>query len=109
MFPSGKMKRGEDRVTCAIREVNGNEFIMSDYMDMLHIQHSWCSNTSVMQAKEETGFDIATTIQPQDCLTVQLGPRIRTLFIVQNVPFNFPFKPQTRKEIKVRELFQIHK
>ncbi|KAJ4425035.1 mRNA-decapping enzyme subunit 2 [Gnomoniopsis sp. IMI 355080] len=75
MFPRGKINQDEDDLDCAVREVN-----------------------------EETGFDakIAGLI-PKDRRLKSFEMNIKDqnvkLFVIPNVPMDFPFEPKTRKEI----------
>ena len=94
-WPAGKMNQAESGLDAAVRE-----------------------------AYEETGFDLHGKLGPssaepycnyqprwtlpnEDCdsISFQDGPKRRTMFIVHNVPKNFPFMPVSRKEVSEVQFF----
>lgn len=83
MFPRGKINQDEDDLDCAVREVN-----------------------------EETGFDakIAGLI-PADRNVKSIEMNIKDqnvkLFIIPDVPMDFPFEPKTRKEIGAIQWYTV--
>lgn len=78
-FPKGKVNENEDPVKCAVREVY-----------------------------EETGFDCAHLIQPNDFVEGQTSNYQYTrLYIVKNVPADTNFCPRTRNEIKDCQWFVL--
>ncbi|KAJ4391425.1 mRNA-decapping enzyme subunit 2 [Gnomoniopsis smithogilvyi] len=75
MFPRGKINQDEDDLDCAVREVN-----------------------------EETGFDAKVAgLIPKDrklkSFEMTMKDQNVKLFVIPNVPMDFPFEPKTRKEI----------
>lgn len=83
MFPRGKINQDEDDLDCAVREVN-----------------------------EETGFDakIAGLI-PADrrlkSFEMTMKDQNVKLFVIPNVPMDFPFEPKTRKEIGAIQWYSL--
>lgn len=75
MFPRGKINEHEDDLDCAVREVN-----------------------------EETGFDakiagLIPTDRRLKSFEMTMKDQNVKLFVIPNVPMDFPFEPKTRKEI----------
>ena len=54
------------------------------------------------QVLEETGYDLAGQIRRKDKIHLTIREQRITLFIVGNVPEDYPFQTRTRKEISVR-------
>lgn len=54
------------------------------------------------QVLEETGYDLTKQINPNDCIEMVIKDQRVALFVVPNVPEDFPFQTRTRKEISVR-------
>lgn len=77
-FPKGKINEDEPPPTCAIREV-----------------------------LEETGYNLAGEINPDDVIEMSIREQKISLFIVPGVPEDFPFKTKTRKEISKIEWFKL--
>lgn len=50
---------------------------------------------------EETGYNLAGQLVPQDVIEMSIKEQKISLFIVPGVPEDFPFKTKTRKEISV--------
>eukprot|EP00300_Choanocystis_sp_HF-7_P007100 c15087_g1_i1.p1 GENE.c15087_g1_i1~~c15087_g1_i1.p1 ORF type:complete len:280 (+),score=51.98 c15087_g1_i1:97-840(+) len=70
-FPKGKINKHEPEMACAIREV-----------------------------REETGYEIGTDrINLEDCLLTRIQQQQIKLFIVTDVPEDYPFVTHTRNEI----------
>ena len=77
-FPKGKVNEGEEADDCAIREV-----------------------------LEETGFDISKLIDSEEFIEFKMNEQLSRLYIVHPVSMETKFMPQTRKEIKKLEWFNI--
>ncbi|KAI0788421.1 Dcp2, box A domain-containing protein [Abortiporus biennis] len=77
-FPKGKINEQEPRSRCAIREV-----------------------------LEETGYDLDEQIDLENVVEVSIKEQSISLFIVPNVPEDFPFKTRTRKEISKISWFKL--
>ncbi|PPQ69638.1 hypothetical protein CVT26_001514 [Gymnopilus dilepis] len=77
-FPKGKINEVEPPPTCAIREV-----------------------------LEETGYNLAGQLNPNDVIELSIKEQKISLFIVSGVPEDFPFKTKTRKEISKIEWFRL--
>lgn len=77
-FPKGKVNENEDPVHCAVREVY-----------------------------EETGFDSAHLISPNDFFESIFNYQFTRLYVVAGVPMDAEFIPRTRNEIKSCEWFPI--
>lgn len=59
---------------------------------------------------EETGYDITSGSQEDRALCAQLGQdNVAQLFIVTNVPLDYPFRPQTRNEIRKIQWYRTQK
>jgi mRNA-decapping enzyme subunit 2 len=58
--------------------------------------------TELWQVLEETGYNLAGQIDPDDVIEVSIREQQVTLFIVPDVPEDYPFETKTRKEISVR-------
>lgn len=50
---------------------------------------------------EETGYNLAGLLNPDDVIELSIKEQKISLFIVSGVPEDFPFKTKTRKEISV--------
>jgi mRNA-decapping enzyme subunit 2 len=50
---------------------------------------------------EETGYNLAGQIDPQNVIEMSIKEQKISLFIVPGVPEDYPFKTKTRKEISV--------
>ncbi|KAF9044542.1 DCP2-domain-containing protein [Hymenopellis radicata] len=77
-FPKGKINESEPQATCAIREV-----------------------------LEETGYNLAGQVNPEHVLEMTIKEQRIAMFIVPNVPEDYPFKTKTRKEISKIEWFRL--
>ncbi|GJE86134.1 DCP2-domain-containing protein [Phanerochaete sordida] len=77
-FPKGKINEQEPRYQCAIREV-----------------------------LEETGYDLGEQIKPADVVELSIRDQSLSLYIVPNVPEDFPFETRTRKEISKIAWFKL--
>ncbi|CAB3406667.1 unnamed protein product [Caenorhabditis bovis] len=77
-FPKGKVNQNEPPRDCAIRET-----------------------------LEETGFDFSTISEKEKKVQKFINDAMVRLYIVPNVPTEFQFGPQTRKEIKDIKWFNI--
>ena len=56
----------------------------------------------VAQVLEETGYDLGDQIKPADVVELSIRDQSLSLYIVPNVPEDYPFETRTRKEISVR-------
>ena len=56
---------------------------------------------SLHQVLEETGYDLDGQVNPEDVVELSIKEQSISLFIVPNVPEDYPFKTRTRKEISV--------
>ncbi|RKP14875.1 DCP2-domain-containing protein [Piptocephalis cylindrospora] len=77
-FPRGKINQEELDVDCAVREV-----------------------------MEETGFDLGPWIRPEAYIERSVREQRVKLFVVEGIPEDTPFIPQTRKEISKIEWHRI--
>lgn len=77
-FPKGKVNEDEDPAHCAIREVY-----------------------------EETGFDIASYVDPESYLESVINEQLVRLYVIQGISRDTKFQPRTRFEIKACEWFAI--
>ncbi|KAF7320347.1 hypothetical protein MKEN_00819500 [Mycena kentingensis (nom. inval.)] len=77
-FPKGKINEDEPAHLCAVREV-----------------------------LEETGYNLASEINKDNLIEMSIKEQKLSLFIVPNVPEDFPFKTKTRKEISKIEWFRL--
>ncbi|TCD71546.1 mRNA-decapping enzyme subunit 2 [Steccherinum ochraceum] len=77
-FPKGKINEQEPKFRCAIREV-----------------------------LEETGYDLESRINTNDVVNISINEQSVSLFIVTNIPENFPFATRTRKEISKISWFRL--
>jgi len=55
------------------------------------------------QVLEETGYNIATKIDPANVIELTIKEQRISLFIVPGIPEDFNFQTKTRKEISVRD------
>jgi mRNA-decapping enzyme subunit 2 len=69
-LPRGKVNEGETPMDCAAREV-----------------------------LEETGYDVAGRLREEDAFTMVQNAKRLTMYIVRDVPEDFPFEPRVRKEV----------
>ncbi|KAF9459902.1 Dcp2, box A domain-containing protein [Collybia nuda] len=77
-FPKGKINEDEPPANCAVREV-----------------------------LEETGYNLAGQIDPQNVIEMSIKEQKISLFIVPGVPEDYEFKTKTRKEISKIEWFRL--
>ncbi|KAK7058974.1 mRNA-decapping enzyme subunit 2 [Paramarasmius palmivorus] len=77
-FPKGKINEDEPQPACAVREV-----------------------------LEETGYNLAGQINPEDVIEMSIREQKIALYIVPGVPDDYPFKTKTRKEISKIEWFRL--
>ncbi|KAG5639238.1 hypothetical protein H0H81_005312 [Sphagnurus paluster] len=77
-FPKGKINQVEPPANCAIREV-----------------------------LEETGYNLAGQLDPENVIEMSIREQKISLFIVPGVPEDYPFKTKTRKEISKIEWFRL--
>lgn len=56
------------------------------------------------QVLEETGYNLADKIDPQNVIEMSIKEQKISLFIVPGIPEDYPFKTKTRKEISVWNL-----
>ncbi|KAG5647978.1 hypothetical protein DXG03_007012 [Asterophora parasitica] len=77
-FPKGKINQVEPPASCAIREV-----------------------------LEETGYNLAGQLDPENVIEMSIKEQKISLFIVPGVPEDYPFKTKTRKEISKIEWFRL--
>ena len=57
-----------------------------------------------MQVLEETGYNLAGKLNPEDVIEIVINEQRISLFIVPGVPEDYAFKTKTRKEISVSAL-----
>lgn len=55
------------------------------------------------KVEEETGYNLAGRIDPEDVIELSIREQKISLYIVPGVPENYPFQTKTRKEISVSE------
>ena len=89
-FAKGKINESEPKYKCAIREVRSALLVELQLMAY-----------GGFQVLEETGFDLENRINPDDMVESFVNEQSVSLFIVPNIPENFPFATRTRKEISV--------
>uniref|UniRef100_A0A183EAD2 mRNA-decapping enzyme 2 n=1 Tax=Gongylonema pulchrum TaxID=637853 RepID=A0A183EAD2_9BILA len=77
-FPKGKVNEEEEPMDCASREV-------------------W----------EEVGFDISDKISPKRMIQSYMNDTLIRLYIIHDVPIDFPFAPNTRSEIGKIQWFSL--
>uniref|UniRef100_A0A915L9S5 mRNA-decapping enzyme 2 n=1 Tax=Romanomermis culicivorax TaxID=13658 RepID=A0A915L9S5_ROMCU len=77
-FPKGKVNEGEPPHMCAIREV-----------------------------REETGFDISKLLDQNLYFERKINETTVRLYIIQGVDRHFPFKPETKNEIREVRWFRL--
>ncbi|EIM83511.1 DCP2-domain-containing protein [Stereum hirsutum FP-91666 SS1] len=77
-FPKGKINQSEPPHACAVREV-----------------------------LEETGYNLADQIDPDDVIEVSIREQLISLYIVPGVPESFEFQTRTRKEISKIDWFKL--
>lgn len=77
-FPRGKINQDEEDVECAARE-----------------------------ALEECGYDASAQINPEAYIEMYLDEQRARMYIISDVPEDFHFAPQTRKEISLIQFFDI--
>ena len=54
-----------------------------------------------LEVLEETGYNLAGEVDPQDVIEMSIKEQKISLYIVTGVPENFHFQTRTRKEISV--------
>ena len=54
-----------------------------------------------LQVLEETGYNLAGKLDPENVVEMSINEQKVSLFIVPGVPEDYPFKTKTRKEISV--------
>lgn len=54
-----------------------------------------------LQVLEETGYNLAGDVDPQDVIEMSIKEQKISLYIVAGVPEDFHFQTRTRKEISV--------
>lgn len=59
-------------------------------------------NASILQVLEETGYNLAGQVNPDDVIEMTIKEQKIAMYIVPGVPEDYPFKTKTRKEISVR-------
>jgi len=69
-YPKGKIGKSETPLQAAIREC-------------------W----------EETGYDITQDIDPNNVIIKKYNKKMVYLYVIKNIPYNYPFKPQSSNEI----------
>ena len=57
-----------------------------------------------MQVLEETGYNLAGKLDPENVIEIAINEQRISLFIVPGVPEDYAFKTKTRKEISVGAL-----
>jgi hypothetical protein len=57
------------------------------------------------QVLEETGYNLAGKLDPENVVEMAINEQRISLFIVPGVPEDYAFKTKTRKEISVSALF----
>jgi len=77
-FPKGKINQDEPPEACAVREVH-----------------------------EETGYNLAGQIDPDNVIKVSIKDQSISLYIVSGIPEDYPFQTKTRKEISKIEWFKL--
>ncbi|KAK9453192.1 Dcp2, box A domain-containing protein [Dipodascopsis uninucleata] len=77
-FPKGKINQGETDEDCAIREVI-----------------------------EETGYDVSPLLVKDQFIEMTMREQQVRLYIIHGVPLDTVFEPQTRKEIRKIEWFEL--
>jgi len=68
------------------------------YAGQLSLSHLCLCVTQVL---EETGYNLAGQLNPEDVFEISIKEQKISLFVVPGVPEDFPFKTKTRKEISV--------
>lgn len=63
--------------------------------------------TKQIQVLEETGYNIANQINPENVIRMSIKEQKISLYIVHGVPEDFPFETRTRKEISVRSIQKL--
>ena len=58
---------------------------------------------------EETGYNLAGQLNPNDVIELSIKEQKISLFIVSGVPEDFPFKTKTRKEISVSSFNDLYR
>ena len=80
MLPAGKIDEGESLHKCAVRETY-----------------------------EESGFDAAELINPNQCLQTKVGTKMIYMFVITNVSESFKFSPKCKGEIDLVKFFPVSK
>jgi mRNA-decapping enzyme subunit 2 len=76
--PRGKVNEGETPMDCAAREV-----------------------------LEETGYDVAGRLREEDAFTMVQNAKRLKMYIVRDVPEDFPFEPRVRKEVSAVKFWPL--
>ena len=58
-----------------------------------------------LQVLEETGYNLAGKLDPENVIEIAINEQRISLFIVPGVPEDYAFKTKTRKEISVSVVF----
>lgn len=90
-FPKGKINEDEPKHVCAIREVS----LEYEAPEIL---------LTILQVLEETGYNSAGKLKPEDVIELSIKEQRISLFIVPGVEEDFPFETKTRKEISVSSI-----
>jgi hypothetical protein len=59
------------------------------------------------QVLEETGYNLAGKVNPEDVIQVSIREQKISLYIVPDVPEDFEFETRTRKEISVSDFWML--
>ena len=92
-FPKGKINESEASHACAAREVRYTCTVVALIIEHVHL----------FQVEEETGYNLAGKIDPEDVIELSIREQKISLYIVPGVPEDYPFQTKTRKEISVSE------
>lgn len=93
---NGKINQSEPSHACAVREVRPSSLLVYYIRQPL--------TYFAVQVLEETGYNLADQIDPDDVIEVSIREQLISLYIVPGVPEGFEFQTRTRKEISVRRL-----
>lgn len=56
---------------------------------------------AIREVLEETGFDMTSRLEQNYAIRLTIKEQTITLYVVPNVPEDYPFETKTRKEISV--------
>jgi hypothetical protein len=70
--------------------------------------NDFCPCSKHDQVLEETGYNLASQLNPEDVIEVSIREQKISLYVVANVPEDFEFETRTRKEISVCILLGLH-